>query len=135
MSVVFVPGQDISQGREALASLTAGKIPKSILDMVWILWKCHSDGAFLEIKRVERGKPHERETQIMVGALSRRKWTKRRTDDDSSVDRWLPPEYEMKVVCSTKEQNMAYRTLLMTDTCWILSSPWNRGAFIIVKYT
>ena len=34
MFVVFVPGQDISQGREALASLTAGKIPKSILDMV-----------------------------------------------------------------------------------------------------
>lgn len=36
---------------------------------------------------VERGKPHERETQIMVGARSLRNQTMGTTDDDSSVDR------------------------------------------------
>lgn len=30
---------------------------------------CHSDEALLETIEVERGKPRERETQILVGAL------------------------------------------------------------------
>ena len=47
----------------------------SLLDMDETSWKCHSDGAYNESYKVERGKPHEWETQIMVGALSWRNWT------------------------------------------------------------
>lgn len=87
-------------------------MPKS-LDMAEYPWKCHSDEALLETAKMERGKPHERETQTMVGELSWRNQTERRTVIFIlTVDRWLPPEYESKIICSTKVQNMAYWTLL-----------------------
>ena len=86
--------------------LTAGKIPKFFMNMVWIPWKCHSDVAFSEMKRVERGKPHERETQIMVGALSFLEMNEKKDRSwEVSVDRWLPPKYEMNSrlqYCGTK---------------------------------
>ena len=55
-------------------NLTAEGTPKSF-DMDETSWKCHSDGAHMETYEVERGKPREWETQIMVGALSKRNWT------------------------------------------------------------
>ncbi|EIT86648.1 hypothetical protein A374_03719 [Fictibacillus macauensis ZFHKF-1] len=69
--VVFVPGEKISQGILVSTGLTAGNSPKS-QDMVTLPLMCHSDVVFSETKRVERGKPHERETQIMVGEFSLR---------------------------------------------------------------
>ncbi len=71
MAVVFVPGEKISQGILVSTGLTAGNSPKSS-DMVTLPLKCHSDVVFPETARVERGKPHERETQIMVGEFSER---------------------------------------------------------------
>jgi len=65
MTVVFAPGEFISQGSPASAGLTAGDAPKS-QDMASYPWKCHSDAVPLETAEVERGKPRERETQIMV---------------------------------------------------------------------
>ena len=62
----------------------------SLLDMDETSWKCHSDGAYSENYEVERGKPHEWETQIMVGALSWRNWTDGGTVS-LAVDRWLLP--------------------------------------------
>jgi hypothetical protein len=41
----------------------------------------------LETAKVERGKPHERETQTMVGELSQRNLTERRTVTCVIVDR------------------------------------------------
>ena len=72
MPVVFVLPEKIRVGK-AIA-LTAEGTPKSY-DMAETSWKCHSDGAHMETYEVERGKPREWETQIMVGALSKRNWT------------------------------------------------------------
>lgn len=41
--------------------------------MVLLPLKCHSDEVLEEMIGVERGKPHERETQIMVGESFPRK--------------------------------------------------------------
>ena len=55
----------------------------------------------LEIVEVERGKPHERETQILVGELKRRNKTEFRKA--FALDKCLSPLFE--------EQNMAYKIL------------------------
>jgi hypothetical protein len=66
---------------------------------------------------VERGKPHERETQILVGELSRRNRTERRTNDlyHSEIDDYHPL-YEV-LPFEYGEQNMAYRMLMDHIKC------------------
>ena len=63
MAIVFVPSEKINLGSE---KLTAGDVLKG---NSWTsLQKCQSDDAQGNL-RVERDKPHKRETQIMVGEL------------------------------------------------------------------
>ncbi|GEN83651.1 hypothetical protein SLU01_19630 [Sporosarcina luteola] len=66
---MFVLGEKISRGF-ALIALTAGISPTFALQ-IWMRSpeKCHSNVAYPETDKMERGKPHKRETQIMVGAL------------------------------------------------------------------
>ena len=42
-------------------------------DMIWVIIKCHSDEEFGN-KGNGTGKPHEWETQILVGELWLKKW-------------------------------------------------------------
>ena len=50
--------------------LTAPKISENEM----IRYKSAKETSLLEIKEVERGKPREWETQIMVGELDEEKW-------------------------------------------------------------
>ena len=43
---------------------------------------------YLEINKMKRGKPHKRETQILVEELPNAKRSTRKTSKD--VDKWLP---------------------------------------------
>ncbi|ALC90156.1 hypothetical protein AM500_10445 [Bacillus sp. FJAT-18017] len=58
---------------------------------------------------MERGKPHERETQTMVGELSPRNSTQEKGRHCLEIDDYHPST-RLLVACSTKVQNMAYRT-------------------------
>ena len=55
---------------------------------------------YLETSKVERGKPHEWETQILVGESDIEEMNcKMKQDKNRKIDKWLPPK---------KVQNMAY---------------------------
>ena len=69
MPVVFVLGELISLGTSF--DVTASEKAKSLICLN-SSEKCHSDVVLLETIGVERGKPHKRETQILVGELSKK---------------------------------------------------------------